>query len=202
MSGVFFSLLLGRLKSALTAIWGICTRYPWQAALCVALCLCWWQYRGKQHAIEQRDDARATIAEMTAAQKVAAERQRQVNNENEARQADLARRADNAELEAGELRRKIDGLRFAADRFAASRRVLSLCGSPSSSPGSASQGDPAGDRNGPGADAVLLTKPEYDEFVANTLRLERVRQWADSLVTEGLAIPVAEFGQPSSPTDL
>lgn len=142
-----------------------------------------------------------TIAEMTAAQQIAAERQRQVNNQNEAKQADLARRADNAELEAGELRRKIDGLRNAADRFAASRRLLSLCGSPSSGPGTTSQGDPAGDRDRPGADAVLLTKPEYDEFVANTLRLERVRQWGDGLVTEGLAIPVAGFGQPSPPTD-
>lgn len=43
--------------------------------------------------------------------------------------------------------------------------------------------------------AVVLTKPEYEAFVANTLRLERVRRWGDGLIMEKLALPEAEFGR-------
>ncbi|CDO34765.1 hypothetical protein [Novosphingobium sp. KN65.2] len=45
-----------------------------------------------------------------------------------------------------------------------------------------------------GCGVVVLTRPEYEEAVANSIRLERVRQWGQSLITEGLAVPVAEFG--------
>lgn len=146
-------------------------------------------------------DRDKTIAEMIAAQATAKAEQERVNDENEQRQAELARRADNAELEAGELRRKVDGLRAASDRFANARGMRGLCeGAPGRS-GAPAQGDPADDRDGPGADLVVLTRPEYEEAVANSIRLERVRQWGQSLITEGLAIPVAEFGQPSPATD-
>ncbi|CDO36069.1 hypothetical protein [Novosphingobium sp. KN65.2] len=72
-------------------------------------------------------DRDKTIAEMIAVQEVAKAEQERVNDENEQRQAELARRADNAELEAGELRRKVDGLRAASDRFADARGMRWWC---------------------------------------------------------------------------
>lgn len=66
------------LKQAAAGALGLVRRYPWQAALIVALCLAGWLYRGK-HAVErQRDAARAEIAAMIDASKVnraAAEKQ-------------------------------------------------------------------------------------------------------------------------------
>lgn len=107
----------------------------------------------------------------------------------ENRYAAMARKADNAES-------KLDSaLLDAAARFAAARGVRAEA--PRCAPGGSAapgQGDPAPDRDGPGADAVVLTKPEYDAFVANTLRLERVRRWGDGLIMEKLALPEAEFG--------
>lgn len=107
----------------------------------------------------------------------------------ENRYAAMARKADNAES-------KLDtALLDAAARFAAARGVRAEA--PRCAPGRSpapGQGDPAPDRDGPGADAVVLTKPEYDAFVSNTLRLERVRRWGDGLIMEKLALPEAEFG--------
>lgn len=102
--------------------------------------------------------------------------------------AELARRADNAEAQ-------VDDLRAAADRFGTSRMRSSLCGPARSRSAPASEGSPAPDRDGPGADALVLTRSEYDELVSNSIRLERVRQWGQSLVTEGLAVPEVEFGR-------
>lgn len=102
--------------------------------------------------------------------------------------ADLARRADHAE-------HQVADLRAAADRFADARRLRPAlaCRPPGGAAAPGTDG-PAPDRDGPGADAVVLTRPEFDEFVAHSLRLERVRQWGESLIHKGLAVPEAEFG--------
>lgn len=123
-------------------------------------------------------------AEAAARDKALAQKIRTEN-----RYAELARKADNAESELD------SALRDAAARFAAARGVRAeaprCAAGGTSAPG---QGDPAPDRDGPGADAVVLTKPEYETFVANTLRLERVRRWGETLKLEKLALPEAEFG--------
>lgn len=108
--------------------------------------------------------------------------------------AQLARSADNANAEN-------DRLRSAAGRFADARRVRSgLACRPPGGAAAPAEDRPAPDRDGPGRDpvgdgAVVLTRPEYDQFVANTLRLERVRLWGESLIRQDLAIPEVEFGR-------
>lgn len=107
----------------------------------------------------------------------------------ENRYAELARKAEHAESQLD------TALRDAAARFAAARRVRPEdAGRAPGGSAAPAQGDHAPDRDGPGADAVVLTRPEYDQFVSNSLRLERVRRWAETLIAEKLAIPEAEFG--------
>jgi hypothetical protein len=54
---------LGWLRSAFSAALGVCTRYPWQAALVGALLACGWLWRADHHHVAQRDAARAeTVA--------------------------------------------------------------------------------------------------------------------------------------------
>lgn len=101
--------------------------------------------------------------------------------------AELARKADHAET-------IVDDLRAAADRLATRRvRPAATCGAPSGAASPAPAG-PSPDRDGLGADAVVLTRPEYDELVSNSLRLERVRRWGESLIAAKLAVPEMEFG--------
>lgn len=162
-------------------------------ALLLACAALWWRGNHYEHKL---DAARQTIAEMTAAQKVADAEQKRVNDESQRRQAELARKADNAENEAGELRKELEGLRAAADRFRASRSVRALCGSAPSQASAPAEDHPAGDHDRPGADLVVLTKPEYEQAVANSMRLWRVQQYGQSLITEGPAIPAAKARQP------
>lgn len=109
----------------------------------------------------------------------------------ENRYAELSRQADYAE-------NQVADLRAAADRFGRLRAGAARC-TPGRSLATA-PGYPATDRDRPSENAladpgILLTKPEYDELVANTLRLERVRRWGETLIQDGLALPEAEFGK-------
>lgn len=96
----------------------------------------------------------------------------------------LAERADNAEKE-------ISGLRAAADRYARANRVRR----PQASGGAAggTSGTGAGDsaQGGDGAGAptdVVVSRPDFDQLVGNTIRLKQVHDWGDTLVAEGLAV--------------
>ncbi len=110
-------------------------------------------------------------------------------NAAENQSAELARKADQDD-------KTIDDLRAGAARFAAARAYRlrpEAAGGPASGAAAPAESGPAPDRDGPGADAVVLTRPEYDELVSNSLRLERVRQWGESLITRGLAVPEVDF---------
>lgn len=125
-------------------------------------------------------------AQAAARNKALAQRIRTEN-----RYAELSRQADYAE-------NQVADLRAAADRFGR-LRAQAARGAPGRSLATA-PGYPAQDRDRPGENAlaepgVLLTKPEYDELVANTLRLERVRRWGETLIQGGLALPEVEFGK-------
>lgn len=129
----------------------------------------------------------------TAAQAEAKRLAEEAKARTEAQYADLARRADNAENETA-------GLRAASGRFAAARRLSGPCqfaasGSASGQAPAAPEGGPAPDRDRPGADAVVLTRPEYDQLVENSIRLERVRLWGESLIKADLALPEPAFGK-------
>lgn len=128
----------------------------------------------------------AMVAAQAAAQARAITAKIAAENES----AELARKADNAEDQ-------IAGLRAAAEHFRDARSVRwtkEVGGScvPASAP---SPVGPAPDRDGPGEDAVVLTRPEYQDLVDNSLRLEQVRLWGESLIVAKRAIPEAEFGK-------
>lgn len=194
-------LLLGgalkRLLSAFGALWQWATKKP-ALALCGLLAvLCAWFWHSRNEARADAAIQRAGwVAEVRlrkadhdayrAAQVEAERLARAQIRHTQAKYAQAAKDADHANAE-------IDRLQSAADRFAGMRRQGSAACRVASSPTGTGEGGPAPDRDGPGADAILLTKPEYDQFVANSLRLERVRQWGEALVKDGLAVPAVGF---------
>ena len=157
------------LALAFTVVWG---RAGWRTAESYQLA-----HRLQKEAYQS--------AQAAARNKALAQRIRTEN-----RYAELSRQADYAE-------NQVADLRAAADRFGR-LRAQAARGAPGRSLATA-PGYPAQDRDRPGENAlaepgVLLTKPEYDELVANTLRLERVRRWGETLIQDGLALPEVEFG--------
>ena len=154
------------LALAFTVIWG---RAGWRTAESYQLA-----HRLQKEAYQS--------AQAAARNKALAQRIRTEN-----RYAELSRQADYAE-------NQVADLRAAADRFGRLRAGAAR-GAPGRSPATA-PGYPAQDRDRPGTDAVVLTKPEYEILVENTLRLERVKRWGDALIMEKLALPEAAFGQP------
>lgn len=139
--------------------------------------------------VARQTDREAYAAAQVEAQRLAAE----AKAKTEAQYADLARRADNAENETA-------GLRSTAGRFAAARSLSGACkpaaaGGASSQAPAAPEGGPSPDRDGPRAYAVVLTRPEYDQLIDNSIRLDRVRQWGESLIKADLALPEPAFGK-------
>lgn len=127
------------------------------------------------------------IASILAAQTVAAEKAETQRVATENKTAELARRADYAE-------RELDTMRDAADRFRRTRSVRTFAGASCGPAAAAPLGAPE-DSDGQGADGVVLTRNEWEQYVATTLRLERVRRWGESLVQAGLAVPEVEFSK-------
>jgi len=164
--------------------------------VCVALaiaCLSLWLWGRARHAaadrweakaLAERDNHRATKANVRAAQEAAAVASRKARLATEAQFRQLAERADHAEQD-------LAAARAAADRFADARRVQvgagGAAGGTPGNPGASGQDRPPEDRDGPGADAVVLTRSEFDQLAGNTLRLEQVRRWGQSLIDAGMA---------------
>lgn len=144
----------------------------------------WREAHSYQTALEMQQQA------MKAAQAAAQAREVAAHIRAEIETAELARKADHAEDQ-------VAGLRAAAVRLGDARSVRwtkEAGGScvPASAP---SPVGPAPDRDGPGEDAVVLTRPEYQDLVDNSLRLEQVRLWGESLIVAKRAIPDAAFGK-------
>lgn len=165
--------------------------YGGLAVVLILACAGLWM-RGNYYAADRdawKSAASAQKSAVAATQAAAKAKAIAASIATENRYAELARRADNAEA-------TVADLRTAADRFAAARGLCSsISGDASGRAGGSSENGPSPYRDGPGADAVVLTRPEFDDFVSNSLRLERVRQWGQSLILDGLAIPEADFGR-------
>lgn len=166
------------------------SRWLHLAVLALALAFAW--VRGNHYRAD-RDHWKAAFtaqrAAYEAAEQAAASKAIAARAAAENQSAELARKADHAET-------IVADLRAGADRFAAAHRMrpAPACSASSGAATPAPDG-PAPDRDGPGSDAVVLTRPEYDQFVANSIRLEQVRQWGESLIQAGSAIPEIEFGK-------
>ena len=163
------------------------------SAVLALVCLSLWLWgraghasadRWEAKALAERDNHRATKANVRAAQDAAAVASRNARLATEAQFRQLAERADHAEQD-------LAAARAAADRFADARRVQvgigSAAGDTPGNPGASGQDRPAQGGDGPGADPVVLTRAEFDQLAGNTLRLEQVRRWGQSLMDAGLA---------------
>ena len=137
----------------------------------------------KRHT-RQRDEARAVnVALIDAAKKNAAAAVAQVKAV-EAKYTIAAKENDRAEQT---LRRDLGALAAAnADRMRADKVCRSYAAAPS-------QGPTAPVDHGPGPDAIILERRDYDTLIENTLRLEAVHQWGEGLVKDGLAVPAVVF---------
>lgn len=168
----------GWLKQALGSLLDLIRRYPLAAALIASLCLSLWLWRGKERAESQRDKARAQIVQVEAASAENARKLAQRDREF----ADTTKRLsdENEVLHARLAAAKSVPARAYAERM----RFDKVC--VSNSPADA-QGEIAQDRDRPGADAVVLERTDYDILVANTVRLQAVREWGLSLQAAGVA---------------
>jgi hypothetical protein len=166
-------------RSAILRIFKYAIAYPWQAALIAALCLSGWLYMGKQDAqatIAKRDD---TIAAMTKASEEARAAQIALNKQVTDKQTEIARLTD-----ANETNR-----RNVADRssdYARRMSAKSYCREASAAPesGIAQGGD------SPSADAVVVSRADFDILTGHTARILDVKAWGDRLIADGLAVPV------------
>ena len=157
-------------------MFGVAARYPWQAALIVAVLACGWLYWGKADALATVADRDATIVALTKASDQARAAQIAMNKANTDKQTEIARKADAKQTDI------IDLGRAYADSLPA-KGYCRKADSPSES-GFAQGGDVASDT------AVVLERNDYDILVGNTARLVQVKAWADDLIGQGLAVPV------------
>lgn len=98
-----------------------------------------------------------------------------------------ARKADHVEPA------PVTHLRAAADRYADAHRLRPQADCRLSGPADppAETGNtPA--RDGPGPDAVVIPRADFEQLRDNTLRLERVRLWGESEIEAGRAVKVED----------
>jgi len=171
--------VLGWLKKLAVALVDLARRYPWQALALVLLCACAWQTRQvhqwKETSHRWQSTAKA-MQDASEANKAAAIAQ---NRAWEAKSAEQAKENEHVETN---LRRDLGALAAAnADRMRADKVCRSYTAP-------ASEGPSAQVDNGPGPDAIVLGRADYDTLIENTVRLEAAHQWGQSLVDAGQAV--------------
>ena len=169
-------MLLLYAKNAALRIFKVAAAYPLQAAIIALLCLSAWLYCGKADALATVADRNATIAQMEQASKINGAAQIALNKQVTDKQTQIARLTDANEKN----RRDI------ADRSSSRMSAENYCRKASAT----AESDIAESGNRPSADAVVVTKSDFDILTGNTARLADVKAWADRLIGEGLAVPV------------
>jgi hypothetical protein len=168
-----------RVWSGFKRLLRIALAYPLQAALIALLCLSAWLYWSKQNVRETVAQREATIAQMEQASEIATAAQIALNKANTDKQTEIARLTDANETNRRNIanRSRDYAIRMSADSY---------CRKASA----AAEGDIAESRNGTSADAVMVSREDFDILTGNTARLADVKAWGDSLIGEGLAVPV------------
>lgn len=169
---------LGWLRKAARAAIDIARRYPLQAALIALLCFSGWLWHGKGKALAERDAARAEIAAMVEANKVATERANAARAATEKLSKELADATDQhaADLDAISRRTLADRMRAKAHRCDASGAIAAAVPD-------GSQVD-LGDNSG----GVYFTAAEADNLRRHEVRSVTCSAWARGLIAEGLAV--------------
>lgn len=166
------------LRKAATALFDLARRYPLAAGLIVALAACGWLWHGKGKALAERDAARAEIATMVEANKVATERAKAARAKTEKLSKELADATDQhaADLDAISRRALADRMRAKAPRCNASGAIAAAVPD-------GSKVDP-GDNSG----GVYFTAAEADNLRRHEVRSVTCSAWARGLIAEGLAV--------------
>jgi hypothetical protein len=189
---LFLSGMMKRLLGLMAKLWELTCKYPLQVALVAALVLSGWLWRGNvsrdrtiasmkaQHKNELAERDAASEANRALAYAQVAALQAKYN----------AQAKENAYVEKA-LRADL-GARAAtnADRM----RFDKVC---RREPAPAREDSPAPVDHGPGPDAVILERRDYDTLIDNTVRLKAANAWGDALIAEGLAVKASELPEPS-----
>lgn len=166
------------LRKAATALFDLARRYPLAAGLILAVAACGWLWHGKGKALAERDAARAEIAAMVEANKVATERANAARAKTEKLSKELAHATDQhaADLDAISRRALADRMRAKAPRCDASGAVAATV--------------PDGSQVDPGANSggVYFTAAEADNLRRHEVRSTTCSAWARGLIAEGLAV--------------
>lgn len=167
-----------RLKSGLSALLSLAGRYPWQAALIVALVACGWQtWRLKSEQVRV-SELTADLVSIRAAQKQATQKAKQARADAEKLTKDLAHATDQhaADLDAISRRALADRMRAKAPRCASSGAgATALPDDPESDPGADTGG-------------VYFTAAEADLLRRHEVRSTACHAWGQALIDAGLAI--------------
>ena len=167
-----WALILLRMKTGLTALWGIIVRYPWQAAVIALLALSGWLWHGKSVAMAERDSCHAASAE--SARLAKAQRDAQI-----AALQQHAKDADHA------YQTQTVAARDATDRYVADHRVQPAS-SPSAAP-AAGQGDGAAvPQSLPASPLVAVSVDDLHKCSDATAYAIAAHDWADGLIMDGL----------------
>lgn len=166
------------LRKAATALFDLARRYPLQAALIIAVAACGWLWHGKGKALAERDAARAEVAAMVEANKVATERAKEARAATEKLSKELADATDQhaADLDAISRRALADRMRAKAPRCNASGAIAATV--------------PDDTARDPGANSggVYFTATEADNLRRHEVRSTSCEGWARGLIAEGLAV--------------
>jgi hypothetical protein len=146
--------------------------------LCLALA---WQTYQVSRWKGREAKAQATIAQMQLASEQARAAQIALNQATEAKYRTLAEIADHAH------EKELADARSRAAAYAGRNGLRSYCQGSAGQAGSPAEGPVAPGDNGPGADAVVLNRNDFDQLVENTLRLKAAHDWGLAMVREGLA---------------
>lgn len=131
---------------------------------------------------------KADRREYQAAQKEAEAAQIAANKATEARYSAIAKEADN------DYQTALNDARGLAGAYASRMRVTAAC-RPARVAGAAAQDGAPEDRDGPGEDTDLIavTRDDFTTLTDNTIRLQAVHDWGQSLIKDGLALPEVGF---------
>lgn len=165
------------LREAAGSVFSAAIRYPWQAALMVALCLSGWLWHGKGKALAQRDAARAEVSAMIEASKQATALALKERAANQAAFAKLKKEADNGHSTA-----LADADRRTAD-FIRLRRQSGSCAAKANP---ASEGASAGVPESAPAETVLVEASDVRACSAASVYADEAHKWARGLIEAGV----------------
>lgn len=177
---------LGAVRKAAQAAWGIATRYPWQAALLVALLACGWLWMGWNKADRKTAAAWAVVAEYKEANAKATAWALAEKRAKETAATDIKESANAV------LKTSLVAGQAATDRFFADNRCVRF--TPAKGGGERADmprpdsvaGQP--ERAGGDAELAAIDKPDLNACTTAALRLDNaVNVWAADMVAKGLA---------------